>query len=31
MELDETEGVRNIFSNINLPSDIPEIERNFFS
>jgi len=30
MELDETEVVRNGFSNINLPSDIPAIERIFF-
>lgn len=31
MEMDETDVVRNIFSNINHPSDIPAIERIFFN
>ena len=31
MEIDDTEVVRNIFANINRPSDIPAIERIFFN
>jgi molybdopterin-guanine dinucleotide biosynthesis protein A len=31
MELDETEFVRNVFSNINRPSDLRALERLFFS